>query len=124
MKFLKATKREHLTKAQRNEQLSNELNQLPERYREWQIITSFYAAVHLVQAYLRDKTTMYPQTHEERDRLISSEKGLSPIYPNYQELEHLSVTARYACLPTNDFDVKGAKQQLAIIRTHVEKLLS
>ena len=124
MKFLKATAREHLAKAQRNEQLSSELKQLPEQYREWQIITAFYAAVHLVQAYLRDKTKLYPQTHEERDRLISTDAMLSPIYPNYQELKRLSVTARYACLPTNDFDVTGARQQLALIRSHVEKLLA
>lgn len=123
MKFLKATAREHLAKAQRNERLSSELKQLPEQYRDWQIIAVFYAAVHLVQAYLRDKTTMYPQTHEERDRLISSLETLRAIYPNYQELKHLSVTARYTCLPTNEFDVKEARQQLAIIRAHVEKLL-
>lgn len=124
MKFLKATAPQHLAKAQRNERLSTELWQLPEQYPEWQIITVFYAAVHLVQAYLRDKTKLYPQTHEERDRLISSEKALNPIYANYQELKRLSVTARYACLPTNDFDVKEARRQLAIIRAHVEKLLA
>jgi hypothetical protein len=124
MRFLKATAREHLAKAQWNEQLSSALKQLPEQYLEWQIITVFYAAVHLVQAYLRDKTKMYPQTHEERDRLISSLETLRAIYPNYQELKHLSVTARYACLPTNDFDVKEARQQLTIIQAHVEKLLA
>ena len=124
MKFLKATAPQHLAKAQRNEQLSSELKQLPEQYPEWQIITVFYAAVHLVQAYLRDKTKLYPQTHEERDRLISSEKALNPIYANYQELKRLSVTARYACLPTNEFDVKEARRQLAIIRRHIEKLLT
>lgn len=123
MKFLKATAQQHLDKAARNERLSSELKQLPDGYTEWQVITVFYAAVHLVQAYLRAKTTEYPQTHAERDQLIVTMKVLNPIYKPYQELKHMAVTARYACLPTNDFDVKEARKQLAEIRAYLGKIL-
>lgn len=123
MKFLKATAQQHLDKAARNEHLSSELQNLSDGYAEWQIITVFYAAVHLVQAYLRAKTTEYPQTHAERDQLIVTMKALNPIYKPYQELKHMAVTARYACLPTNGHDVREARKQLAEIQTYFDKVL-
>lgn len=124
MKYLKANYSKHLDKAATNERLSLELNQLEEQYFEWQIITLFYSAVHLVQAYLRARTTEYPQTHEERDRLIRNTAELRAIYQPYQELKRLAVTARYACLPTNKFDVDGARTQLKIVQAHIAKLLA
>lgn len=123
MRFYKATTQQHLDKAAVNERLSDELEQLPNGYLEWQIITAFYSAVHLVQAYLRAKTNTYPQTHEERDRLIQATVGLRPIYRPYQELKSQAVTARYTCLPTNEYDVDQAREQLEIIKRHVASLL-
>ena len=94
MRFLKATESQHLQKAAHNWQLSSALKSLDGDYRAWEIITAFYAAVHLVQAYLRAKTTTYPQTHQERDELIAADTGLNPIHRQYRELKQLSVTAR------------------------------
>lgn len=123
MDFLKATEAQHLQKAAHNWQLSSALKTLDGDYKAWEIITVFYAAVHLVQAYLRAKTTAYPQTHQERDELIVADPGLNAIHRQYRELKRLSVIARYFCLPTNDYDVGEARRQYTAIETHVLGLL-
>lgn len=122
--YLKATTAQHRQKARKNIGLAQDLTNLKGDYRDWRTIALFYAAVHLVQAYLRDKTTEYPQTHAERDRLINANPHLRTIYPSYRELKQLAVTARYTCLPTNDFDVSEAQKQLAVIQAHIDRLLA
>ena len=124
MRFMKATEQQHLAKAQTNRQLSTDLENKLADYREWQIITVFYAAVHQVQAYLRARTTDYPQTHQERDDLINRLPDLRVIYNPYLELKRISVKSRYACLPVNQYDVDLARQQYEAIQTHIDALLS
>jgi HEPN domain-containing protein len=124
MHFMKATEQQHLAKAQKNRQLSTALETQLTDYRDWQVITVFYAAVHLVQAYLRAKTSAYPQTHQERDELINRLPDLKPLYVPYNELKRVSVKSRYACLPVNQYDVNEARKQYDIIRAHIDKLLA
>lgn len=119
-----ATKRQHLAKAHNNRQLSTEIETKIGGYREWQIITVFYAAVHQVQAYLRAKTTDYPQTHGDRDKLIAKIPDLRPIYGPYKDLKHLSVQCRYTCQLVKQTHVDQARQQYETIQTHIETLLS
>lgn len=123
MPILKGTETEHRDKATHNLGLSTELKVHGDEYRDWQVISVFYSAVHWVQAYLRAKTSSYPQTHEERDRLIHSTPALKPIYRYYQELKSLSVTARYTCLPINDKEVGDARANHASIANHIASLL-
>lgn len=124
MHFMKATEQQHRAKAQKNRQLSSDLEAKLADYREWQVTTVFYAAVHLVQAYLRAKTSAYPQTHQERDELINRLPDLKPLYVPYNELKRVSVKSRYACLPVNQFDVDEARKQYDIIRQHIDRLLA
>lgn len=123
MPILKGTEPQHRNKAAHNLALSTDLTAHGDEYRDWQVISVFYSAVHWVQAYLRAKTSTYPQTHEERDRLIYTTPALKPIYPHYQELKSLSVTARYTCLPINDREVSDARANHEAIANHIVNLL-
>lgn len=123
MMILKGTEPQHRGKAAHNLALSTDLTAHGDEYRDWQVISIFYSAVHWVQAYLRAKTSSYPQTHQERDQLINSLPDLKPIYRNYEELKHLSVTARYTCLSINNKDVGDARTNHEAIARHIANLL-
>ena len=62
-------------------------------YRDWEITTLFYSAIHLVNAYFLLATNKKPNTHDKRKKLIESE--LNSIYRDYYSLECLSRKARY-----------------------------
>lgn len=119
---IKFNKKAHWDKAQHNQAASAFLGQDTDDYRDWQVTTTFYAAIHLLQGYFSNKTRHYPQTHQERDELIATSPDLSPIWSSYRELKRLSVSTRYLCLPTNSHDVNESLSLLGKIREHVERL--
>lgn len=62
-------------------------------YRDWEITTLFYSAVHIVNTYFLLAAKKSPNTHQQRKKLVESE--LYPIYSAYYSLEHLSRKSRY-----------------------------
>lgn len=124
MSSIKFSDVKHLQKAERNKLFAMDVAQLHDPYFDWQVIALFYAAVHTLQAYFTSKTQYYPQTHQERDDLIYTDRNLRPIQRDYRELKQLSVSTRYLCWPTNAHDLNLAQQHLQVIQAHINGLLS
>jgi hypothetical protein len=113
----------HQRKAEHNMVFSEDVTGLAGDYKDWQIIAIFYAAMHLVQGYFAAKSSLYPQTHQDRDHAIADDVRLRVIYFQYRELKTASLHSRYLCLPVNSRDVEDARKNYAIIRSHIERLL-
>lgn len=121
--LLKCNKEQHLNRAAHNRRFVESARTLPGDYRGWQVTAVFYAAVHLLQAYLAAKTRFYPQTHQERDQLVISLPALRPIHDHYSELKRVSVSSRYGCLPVSDQDLQDALAEFDAIERHLRPLL-
>jgi len=61
----------------------------------WAAVAAFYAAVHYVNAYLREHLEIEPSNHTERSRFISSVSGLRSCRSHYVRLEAAAFDARY-----------------------------
>jgi hypothetical protein len=59
---------------------------------DWAVTTCFYAALHLVDSYLA-RLGIHPHTHVKREGWI--QRRLPYIRPNYWQLKHYSLRARY-----------------------------
>jgi hypothetical protein len=63
---------------------------------DWAVITLFYTALHLVQAYFVETATnafQIPRTHDDRRTRIGIR--LTPLFQHYRTLEDYSKDARY-----------------------------
>jgi len=60
---------------------------------DWEITCLFYAAVQLVNEYLRHRGLKIPMTHKERNPLVK--KLLAEIYPDFWKLYSISLQTRY-----------------------------
>ncbi len=92
---------EHLNQAQSNLSFLREINSLSNHYWDWQVTTCFYVAVHLINAYIADKSNMHYRSHEDVAQAINPYNQLSPlkvtdeVYVSYCKLQNLSRRARY-----------------------------
>ena len=93
----------HIAKAAHNERFSNrvaEMNGDTDMFDDWEIISLFYAAVHLVDAHLAN-LELHPMSHVQpeagrpagRNDLVRRHMPL--LWPNYRQLQNLSHIARY-----------------------------
>lgn len=115
----------HVAQAEHNEALYSHLDQAAPEYADWQVTSLFYAALHYVDAYLANTaSSVHPQTHQERDRLVSMERGLRRISIDYQELKDRSLDARYRVVrfPADFPDLLWANQ-FDRVRSHVRSVL-
>ena len=113
----------HSAKAAHNITFAQAIATLDNGYQDWQIIATFYAAMHLLQAYFVAKTSEYPQTHQDRDTALMNDLALRPIYTPYRELKRAALGSRYLCWPVNDHDVKEARKHFDAIQAHITGLL-
>lgn len=121
--MMKFSSTKHLAKATHNQQFFVDVETLGSNYADWQVTANFYAAVHMLQAYFKKKTSHYPESHSERDELIARDPNLKGVYSDYRELKTLSVNSRYGCFPVNKHDVEESTNLLNVIRTHIDTLL-
>ena len=63
------------------------------QYRDWEVITLFYSALHLVERYCEVHGITIPKSHNEREETVS--KWLDFIIVDYLNLYTLSKNARY-----------------------------
>ena len=84
---------EHLRAAQANQELASVLTSLPGGI-SWSPVVSFYAALHLVDAYLAT-LGVHPVSHVARRAVIRRTESLEPVLDDYRTLEALSREARY-----------------------------
>ena len=102
------TQRWHKTQAAHNQKFSNDISAiLPNQYRDWEIISMFYAALHLVDKYFSNNDVPMPTGHRSRELKIQS--VLPAIYDDYMDLFRLSMDSRYriqyANITSSDVDV-------------------
>src|SRR5438105_848371 len=93
----------HLAQYQRNVSLSRRLESLGEF--DWAVITMFYAALHLTDAYLA-RANIHPPKHARRRKIIANHPALSAIWADYDGLEQESQNARYECIQVTAADVQ------------------
>lgn len=94
------TAKQHYHKATYNEKFFEDIKN---NYPDWAITGIFYAAVHLMEAFLAAKG-IYVEDHKERAKFIGVLKELKPLFQHYRALYDYSVNARYKLYP---FTVDG-----------------
>ena len=89
----------HINQSNHNLDSNKYLAQANLAYRDWEIITLFYSAVHIVDNYFFLAHRKKPKIHYERRKLVCSQ--LIGISSEYGLLEQLSRDARYDLLHHN-----------------------
>jgi len=90
--------RDHLATADRNRTVAGHLidDTADEPIsNEWATVAAFYAAVHIVNAFLWERRTIEPRNHEERSSFVFLTGELRPIAQVYQRLSTNAHHARY-----------------------------
>lgn len=96
--------RQHLKKAERNETFAESLDLSIPPNAEWAITALFYAAVHLVEAYMAKVLSAHSADHKQRKQFMSCDRTMKNCFPEYRHLETLSRTCRYDAQPMNARD--------------------
>ena len=102
------SQKQHRIQAHHNQKFSNDISSMfPNQYGDWEIISMFYAALHLVDEYFSKTVVPLPTNHKSRNLKIRS--ILPTIYDDYMVLYNLSMTSRYiksyTNITLNDIDV-------------------
>jgi hypothetical protein len=114
------SKDEHLSKAVDNQAFAEALQNGSRAEREWGVIARFYAAMHLVEAYLLSSRGSGTRNHAERRRVIHATPELGRIEAFYADLYNSAWNARYLCLECRSDDVIKAHDQLLQIRRAIQ----
>src|SRR5215213_8054674 len=101
-----ATKEQHLAEAAHYETLASTLAQMGEA--GWGVTLLFYAAVHLVQAYLVMSGPL-PTSHAAREVMMQRDPALRPVERHYGILKKRSEISRYDCELFSDEDFANAQ---------------
>ena len=85
---------EHLANTARNEVLAERLASLDAG---WAVTCLFYAALHLIEAYL-SQTSAANKNHREREASVRHAVELNRIATSYTRLKKESENSRYKCV--------------------------
>jgi Rad3-related DNA helicase len=94
---------EHILQAKSNLKFLEETNSKCQSFWDWQVTTSFYIAVHIVNAHLAKIGNLHYRTHEDVKNAINPHRPMAigkvdeAIYLCYVKLEGLSRRSRYLC---------------------------
>lgn len=91
------------TQSAHNKDTSDFLHSVTPTHHDWEIVTLFYSALHLVDKYFLDNGITKPHTHPERKNLVR--RHLPSIYSSYHKLSGYSHRARYTVgvnIPPNE----------------------
>lgn len=84
---------DYVAQSTHNKKTHDFLNTKTPEYRDWEITTLFYAALHAVNRHLESKGIKMPKNHVVRLRLVKIE--LPSIFEEYKNLKLLSERSRY-----------------------------
>jgi len=89
--------------------------------RRWAIAAAFYAAVHLVNAYIWGRLRIEPANHGERQSFVETESVLRTIGIDYRQLQRRGFDARYVprFVPSEALAITLVTRDLEQIRTVV-----
>jgi hypothetical protein len=83
----------------------------------------FYAALHLVQAYLVTQGISSDIDHQQRRACIRGDVNLVGIWEDYRDLMEFSHKARYRTDPFLPLEVKDAEDCLNAVEARIKELL-
>ena len=90
----------HLKKSKHNESFYKSFDVDRTPYKDWIVVGVFYAALHLIDAYLATKN-IHPHSHGMRERemmqddWVKKNRELDPIWLNYRDLKEFRMKASY-----------------------------
>lgn len=108
-----------------NKSISNEkfFESVKYDYPDWAITGIFYAAVHLMEAFLATKS-IHVEDHKERAKHIGLIKELKPLFKCYRALYDYSVNARYKLHPFTTEAINDSYKEFFLpIKEQITKLL-
>ncbi len=116
-----AKHKKHLSQAKYNRKFYEDIKHT---YQDWAITGLFYAALHLVDAYLAQKGISV-EDHKTRHRYLQMIKDLKPIYPDYRALYDHSVNARYKFVKLSTEEIVQAHDKYFVpLEKKITKLLT
>jgi len=80
-------------KSEHDRDTHNYLGQKSPRYIDWEVITLFYSALHLINTFLERRMLPIPITYKDRESVVK--RYLPGIHESYDILFTLSKQARY-----------------------------
>jgi hypothetical protein len=95
------SRQQHIGQAEHNEALFHALEAT--NFTDWAVTALFYAALHLVDAFL---WPVRLPSHARRGTFIAPSSDLSAMYAHYRELQDRSEDARYECVSFTAADVQ------------------
>jgi hypothetical protein len=112
----------HLRASQENQDLAATLISTPGGV-SWAPVVAFYAALHLVDAYLAT-IGVHPMSHVERRAAIRQTRVLAPILRDYRILEAMSRESRYDLRRFSAAEASSLlASELTRVRDGIESLL-
>lgn len=114
------SKKEHLRKADEDEQFVAALDSSQSYNLPWAITAMFYAALHHVEGYFAG-LGVHSADHRTRDSSIRRDPKLKRIYRHYSELKNFSINARYYMVRFSEADLASLWPHLKAIRTHLSQ---
>lgn len=94
---------DHLNQSVKNLEFLSSINKHCNKFLDWQVTTSFYVGVHLINGFLAKEGNLHFNSHERVKDAISPHSSISKTrldqttYLAYIKLRNLSRRARYLC---------------------------
>ncbi len=116
------TKEQHLTKAKGNRIFSSSLSAEDSVATEWALISLFYSALHLVEAF-NAHHNHHCRSHQEIQEEVERNPQLEDIYADYHDLKNFGWNARYRPVRYGPKELSEAQGSFAAIEEHIHKLI-
>jgi len=100
-----ATAHQHKRQFEKNKATIAVVKQLDSPPNDWLITMAFYAAVHLIEGVIVDKTSQGTKDHKTRRVAMNMISTLKPVNALYSTLEEYSHRSRYQCKSFNKEEV-------------------
>lgn len=91
----------HLRRAERNESFRDAI-EAP--YADWQIVATFYSALHYVDAVLAEHGNIHPHNHTDRETWVA--RSMGRVAADYVHMHQRCDDARYRLIPVPLDDVR------------------
>ena len=97
------------------------LHAFQSKYKDWEVTSLFYSALHLINGYFDLHDIELPEDHHRQKKTVNEK--LQRIYHDYTCLFDLSIRSRYIeGYKISDLEVKRAKEYYSNIVTYIKKI--
>lgn len=112
------SRKKHVEKASRNDQFCQFLDAQTSYY-DWAVVSLFYEALHLVEAYADAQYGQDNDTHQQRMRFMKMDSVLKRIWAEYKYLKDTSESARYGTRQFSSADYEKSRKRLKTVRKEI-----